>query len=300
MANNVDMSQFEQLSPESESLLANDERRDKLREQYQTALQNVPQISDFHPSLGRRVLGALGQTQFEYEPYYRQFSDYLKRTEGMRRALDYQDSLVLRQAQITHLGAQALAEGARRRQEEATEELRRRQAMPEYNIERYGYQPKTLQEREELDLYAHPEQMRPISVSGSAIFNPFTQQLEQNPYYVPPARMGPTERLDLHKKEREFDIEHPIPAREQSPKKLNLEEARKRVFAKNPKYQQFYKQNTKTKKFEWVPPDDPKLIPLYNQMLKDIQFEMGGGAGLHIEEPESQSRYEVEEINEEE
>lgn len=135
-----------------------------LGNKYIEQVQKAPLQSDYKPSWKRRLAAVVaGGASGNYnigksiadEPYNRALRDYQVKTGSLGEAAKMQDTLGLHRSQIAMYTQRALAEQARAREEQQRGNLYETQATPDYNLQRYGYKPQSLDESIQLENSKH-------------------------------------------------------------------------------------------------------------------------------------------------
>lgn len=139
-----------------------------LTDKYISEVQNIPKYSDYHPSLKRRIAGALlgagtGSPQVAKnivdEPYNKKLLDYSRQLGGLGQAAGMENTLNINRARISELTQRALMDAARASQERSTAKLRDYQATPEHDLRVHGYHPQNSEEYFKSLEIEHPEKL---------------------------------------------------------------------------------------------------------------------------------------------
>jgi hypothetical protein len=294
--------------------------------QLQSAELNPPQISDYHPSIGRRIMSGIetigGGQQLGQEvlnrPFQHQVQDYMARTGGMQSVVAQQQAAQaaqveagLKRSQTTAAAKKALADAARAKyyESETGHLLTPEQQMEKARIE-FGYKPQSLDELKETEQITHP--VRPVSAGGTAVYDPLTGKFNKNPYYQKPgideSEWERRQSILQENKERLKKTSSGSKA-EAKPKSRSFSDAWKEITSKHPEYAEFYKQDILGKGgSKFVQPtkgmfeNDEKFaqrVKSYNQMVKDLKSIMTGVSEPRLAGEDDPNRITVEELNDE-
>jgi hypothetical protein len=126
-------------------------------DQYKQALLNAPKVSDYHPSIARRIAGAVvglgygpkAASDLVMSPYQRQLMDYERQTGNLGLGANLESGQ--RAAAYKAYLEQMQAEEARQHGK-----LFEYQQSPDYMHSRFGYQPQSLQELQDITKLQHP------------------------------------------------------------------------------------------------------------------------------------------------
>src|SRR5207249_1201231 len=175
-------------------------RRKMLQPSVEEIQSQRPSEEDYykHAGIARKILGAIAPPPYNEEILYggfnRRMRDYNARLKGAVLAGDIQGAEQLRKAQISELGQRGIAEAARAGAESQRSKLYEHERTPEYMLERYGAQPRTMEERSNLERIMHPRQFTPIPHGTSGIMSS-----EGEISVLPPEMQGDNE-LDIYRR----------------------------------------------------------------------------------------------------
>lgn len=167
---------------------------------YLNQLKQMPKREDYHPSLLRKAASTLlvprygieAQQEFEDRPYTQHFQDWQNRLSASRLGMEVPAELEA----IRLKGVESLSKSG---EEQATEQLKRTQASPDYLQAVHGYQPKNYEEKLGLLQAAHPERPLPIEQEMARY-----EQLSNDPNVPEEARKAAKSSFDtllsVHKK----------------------------------------------------------------------------------------------------